>query len=276
MSINISGNEPDFTMYMVDGIMTIGTRAGNTSLNLSMDAIDQFEVHYGFFMPDMGTNPGIIDVVTKGGGNTIHGDLYEYVRNNQMEARDFFAIVPATGAAIPPGPYHQNQFGATIGGPIMKNKLFYFGNYEGYRQVSTATATALTPTAAMFGGDFSAAGLPPIYDPTTYNPITGQRSQFPSNKIPSGRINTTDMGLLAFYTAGASTTGNSNVTGTTATTLNSDQFTTRVDLSLNEKNQFFGQGSWLNAPDTQGGLFPRRARRIRSIPSSSHWAGRGR
>jgi hypothetical protein len=256
MSINISGNEPDFTMYMVDGIMTIGTRAGNTSLNLSMDAIDQFEVHYGFFMPDMGTNPGIIDVVTKGGGNTIHGDLYEYVRNNQMEARDFFAIVPATGAAIPPGPYHQNQFGATIGGPIMKNKLFYFGNYEGYRQVSTATATALTPTAAMFGGDFSAAGLPPIYDPTTYNPITGQRSQFPSNKIPSGRINTTDMGLLAFYTAGASTTGNSNVTGTTATTLNSDQFTTRVDLSLNEKNQFFGQGSWLNAPDTQGGLFP--------------------
>ena len=170
MSINVSGNEPDFTMYMVDGIQTIGTRAGNTSLNLSMDAIDQFEVHYGYFMPDMGTNPGIVDVVTKGGTNKIHGEAYEYVRNNQMEARDYFSIVPSTGAAIPPGPYHQNQFGATIGGPIMKSKLFYFGNYEGYRQVTTATcSTALTPTQAMFGGDFSAAGLPAIYDPTTYN-----------------------------------------------------------------------------------------------------------
>jgi hypothetical protein len=256
MSINVSGNEPDFTMYMVDGIQTIGTRAGNTSLNLSMDAIDQFEVHYGYFMPDMGTNPGIVDVVTKGGTNKIHGDAYEYVRNNQMEARDYFSIVPSTGAAIPPGPYHQNQFGATIGGPIMKSKLFYFGNYEGYRQVTTATSTALTPTQAMFGGDFSAAGLPAIYDPTTYNATTGQRTQFPGNKIPTGRINTTSSGLLAFYTAGASTTGNSNLTGTTATTLNSDQFTTRVDYNLNEKNQIFGQGTWLNAPDTQGGLFP--------------------
>jgi hypothetical protein len=112
MSINISGNEPDFTMYMVNGISTIGTRAGNTSLNLSMDAIDQFEVHYGFFMPDMGTNPGIIDVVTKGGTNQFHGNAYEYVRNNQMEARNFFATTPN-------GPYHQNQFGGTIGGPAL-------------------------------------------------------------------------------------------------------------------------------------------------------------
>ncbi len=153
MSINISGNEPDFTMYMVNGISTIGTRAGNTSLNLSMDAIDQFEVHYGFFMPDMGTNPGIIDVVTKGGTNQFHGNAYEYVRNNQMEARNFFATTPN-------GPYHQNQFGGTIGGPILKNKLFFFGNYEGYRQNQSSFVSAYTPTQAMFGGDFSALSTP--------------------------------------------------------------------------------------------------------------------
>ena len=251
MSINIAGNEPDFTMYLVDGIATVGTRAGNTSLNLSTGAIDQFEVHYGFFMPDMGPNPGIVDVITKVGGNRIHGEAYEYVRNNQMEARDYFSHTA-------PGPYHQNQFGASFGGPILKDKLFYFGNYEGYRQNSSAFASAFTPTQAMFGGDFSAAGLPPIYDPTTYDPTTGLRQQFPNNKIPSTRINKTITGLLAYYLPGSSTTGNSNVSGNPQTTLDSDQLTGRVDYDLNEKNQFFAQGSWVNAPGTQPGLFPQQ------------------
>ena len=84
MSINIAGNQPDYTMYVVNGLQTLGSRAGNTSLNLSVGAIDQFEVHYGFFMPDMGPNPGIVDVVTKSGTNHIHGEVYEFVRNNQM------------------------------------------------------------------------------------------------------------------------------------------------------------------------------------------------
>ena len=248
MSINISGNEPDFTMYMVNGISTIGTRAGNTSLNLSMDAIDQFEVHYGFFMPDMGTNPGIIDVVTKGGTNQFHGNAYEYVRNNQMEARNFFATTPN-------GPYHQNQFGGTIGGPILKNKLFFFGNYEGYRQNQSSFVSAYTPTQAMFGGDFSALSTP-IYDPTTYNPTTGLRTQFPGNIIPGNRINSTTKGLLAYYLPGSGIGTTNNVSGNPATTLNSDQITSRIDYSLNEKNQLFAQGTWLNAPDTAPGLFP--------------------
>lgn len=249
MSINIAGNEPDFTMYLVNGIQTVGTRAGNTSLNLSVSAIDQFEVHYGFFMPDMGTNPGIVDVITKAGTNKIHGELYEFVRNNQMEARNYFS-------SVPPGPYHQNQFGVSLGGPILKNKLFYFGNYEGYRQNQSAFVGAFTPTQAMFGGDFSDVSTP-IYDPETYDPTTGQRQQFPQNKIPTMRLNKTALGLLAFYLPGSSLTDTpNNVGGTPATTLDSDQFTGRVDYNLNEKNQFFAEGNWLNAPDTQPGLFP--------------------
>lgn len=246
LSINIAGNEPDFTMYMVNGIQTIGTRAGNSSLNLSMDDIDQFEVHYGFFMPDMGPNPGIVDVVTKAGGNQFHGDAYEYVRNNQMEARNYFATTPN-------GPYHQNQFGASAGGPILHNRLFYFGNYEGYRQNQSSFSSAYTPTEAMFNGDFSALSTP-IYDPTTYNPATGQRSQFPGNKITN--INSTTKQLLAFYLPGSGTGTSNNVSGNPETTLDSDQFTTRIDYDLNEKNQFFGQGSWLSAPNTVPGLFP--------------------
>jgi hypothetical protein len=262
MSINIAGNEPDFTMYTVDGIQTIGTRAGNTSLNLSMSAIDQFEVHYGFFMPDMGTNPGIVDVISKGGTNQIHGEAYEYVRNNQMEARDFFAHSA-------PGPYHQNQFGASAGGPVLKNRLFYFGNYEGYRQDTSSLQTALTPTQAMFNGDFSAVSTP-IYDPTTYNPATGLRSQFPGNKITN--INSTAKQLLAFYLPGAAGVTGNNVSGNPETTLNSDQITGRVDYNLNEKNQIFGQGSWLNAPDTAPGLFPSQGT---AFPLDTEFVGLG-
>src|SRR5437868_3419705 len=121
LAINVAGNEPDYTMYVVNGLETVASRAGNTSLYLSMGAIDQFEVHYGFFMPDMGPNPGIVDVVTKSGTNSIHGEVYEYLRTNQMQARDYFALTSA-GVPIPPGKYHQNQFGFDFGGPILHNK----------------------------------------------------------------------------------------------------------------------------------------------------------
>jgi len=265
VSINIAGNEPDFTMYTVDGIETIGTRAGNTSLNLSTSAIDQFEVHYGFFMPDMGTNPGIVDVDTKSGTNQIHGEAYEYVRNNQMEARDYFAKAA-------PGPYHQNQFGASVGGPVLKSRLFYFGNYEGYRQATSSVQTALTPTQAMFNGDFSAAGLPTIYDPDTFDSATGLRQPFQNNMIPSTRINNTAKQLLAFYLPGASGVTGNNLTGNPESTLNTDQITARVDYSINEKNQIFGQGSWLNSPATAPGLFPSQGT---AYPMDTEFVGLG-
>src|SRR5260370_27776909 len=90
-----------------------------------------------------------------------------------------------TGQPIAPGPYNQNQFGFDFGGPILRNKLFYFVNYEGYRQTQSAIQNAYTPTAAMFNGDFSQAGVN-IYDPSTYNPATHSRKHFPG-KINSPR-----------------------------------------------------------------------------------------
>lgn len=254
MSINIGGHEPDFTMYLVNGIQTIGTRAGNTSLNLSVSAIDQFEVHYGFFMPDMGPNAGIVDVVTKAGTNRYHGEAYEFVRTNQMAARGYFDIT-AAGVPIPLPPYHQNQFGASVGGPIKHNKLFFFGNYEGYRQYRTNFATAFTPTAAMFTGDFSGYANP-IYDPTTYDPTTGLRSQFPGNIIPSSRISAAAKGLLDYYLPGAANATANNLGGNVANSVLSDQLTSRIDYTPRENHQIFAEGNWLNSPVTSPGLFP--------------------
>lgn len=256
MSINIAGNQPDYTMYVVNGLQTLGSRAGNTSLNLSVGAIDQFEVHYGFFMPDMGPNPGIVDVVTKSGTNRIHGEAYEFVRTNQMAARNYFSVNATTGQPIPLGPYHQNQFGFDVGGPILKNRLFYFVNYEGYRQSQSAIVNAYTPTMDMFNGDFSQAGVN-IYDPATYNPATNTRTQFPGNKIPANRITDAIKTLLGYYTPGSSLASKpNNVSGTPRTTLNSDQFMGKIDYNINQKNQIFAQGNWLNAPANNPGLFP--------------------
>ncbi len=252
-SINIAGSQPDFTMYVVNGLQTLGSRAGNTSLNLSVGAIDQFEVHYGFFMPDLGPNPGIVDVVTKSGTNRLHGEAFEFVRNNQMQARDFFNV---NGAGVPaqPGPCHLNQFGFDFGGPILKDKLFYFVNYEGYRRTQSNVQNATTPTAAMFTGDFTGSGVT-IYDPLTYNAATGLRQAFPGNKIPDARISPSIKGLLAYYTPGATLTAN-NVVGTPKSTYNSDQFMGKIDYNINARNQIFVQGNWLNSPVVNPGLFP--------------------
>lgn len=255
LSLNVAGNEPDYTMYVVNSLETLGSRAGNTSLNLSTGAIDQFEIHYGFFMPDLGPNPGIVDVVTKAGTNRFHGEAYEFVRTNQMSARSYFSLTGA-GVPIPPGPYHQNQFGFDFGGPILKDKLFFFSNYEGYRQTQSAIVSGYTPTAALFNGDLSSVSAP-IFDPASFDPATGRRTQFAGNVIPSDRISPTSKALLAYYLPGSSLTAlPNNVSGTPRTTLNSDQVTGRIDYNLNTRNQLFFQGNWLNSPANNLGLFP--------------------
>lgn len=246
LSLLIAGNEPDYTMYLVNGIQTIGTRAGNSSLNLSVSAIDQFEVHYGFFMPDLGPNPGVVDVVTKAGNNHFHGELYEYFRNTNLIARDYFAGQPS--------PYHQHQFGGSFSGPVLTDKLFFFFNYEGYRQSQSSVQNANVPTAAMFNGDFSALSTP-IYNPFDIDPATGLRRPFAGNKITA--INPAAKALLAYYLPGADVSvRGSNLSRYPRFTLNSDQYTGRIDYSLNAKNRIFGQTTYLNSPENSPGLFP--------------------
>lgn len=248
-AINVAGNEPDFTMYLVNGIQTIGTRAGNSSLNLSVSAVDQFEVHYGFFMPDLGPNPAIVDVITKAGTNKFHGEAFEFFRNTALIAKDYFAGAPA--------PYHQNQFGGAIGGPVLKDKLFFFFNYEGYRETLALTSNLLVPTPALASGDFSAAGYN-IYNP--FNVVNGQRQQFSYqgrlNVIDPALINKSSAAALAYYaTSTLPVVNGSNYHVRPKFIQNTDQYTGRFDYNLNAKNNFFFQGTYLTSPETSPGAF---------------------
>ena len=246
----ICGNEQDLTGYLIDGVSTAGSRLGQASLNLSVAAIDQFKIHEGFFLPSQGPNDaGVVSVVTKGGSNHLHGETFEFVRNTAFDTRQFFDLPGAK-----PSPFHRNQFGGAVGGPILRNHLFFFAHYEGRRQVLSNTAKATVPSTGMFGGDFSELSAK-IYDPATYDPTTGQRQPFAGNVIPAGRINDMAKKLLAYYVS-APSYASQNLVGNPVTTDNYDQYGGRVDVNLNTKNNLFGQYVKENSPTQNAALFP--------------------
>ena len=123
--ITIAGTEQDLIGFTVNGISVAGSRLGDASLNVSISAIDQFKVVQGFSLPAMGPDPGIVNVVTKSGTNRLHGEAFEFLRNNALDARNFFEAQPH------PGPFRRNQFGGALGGSLRPNRLFFFANYEG-------------------------------------------------------------------------------------------------------------------------------------------------
>jgi hypothetical protein len=249
-TIIIDGIEQDLTGFSINGVSTAGSRLGQASLNLSVAAIDQFRIHEGFFLPSEGPNDaGVVSLVTKGGSNHLHGEAFEFVRNTAFDTREYFDLPGA-----PPSPFHRNQFGGAAGGPILRNRLFFFGHYEGRRQVLSNTAKATVPSAKMFGGNFSELSTV-IYDPDTYDPNTGLRQPFAGNIIPEKRINSMATKLLAYYVS-APSYSSQNLAGNPVTTDNYDQYGGRIDVSLNAKNNLFGQYVHENSPTVNAALFP--------------------
>jgi len=201
---------------------------------------------------------GVINVASKSGSNQFHGAAYEFFRNTVLNANSFFANANNTGKA----PFKQNQFGGTFGGPVKKDRLFFFAGYEGYRQRQGANYLASVPLPAMYGGDFSgwknsAGAVVPIYDPmtqmcgtSTTPACTGQaiqRTQFPNNVIPASRINQVAAKLLAFpYFAqpnqpGQPFTAVGNYTTNAVSGGDNDQYNGRFDYNVSDKIRSFGR-----------------------------------
>lgn len=248
--ITIAGVEQDLVGFTVNGISVAGSRLGDLALNVSISAIDQFKVVQGFIMPAMGPDPGIVNVVTKSGSNSFHGEAFEFLRNNDFDARNFFETHSQ------PGPFHRNQFGGAVGGPVLHNRLFFFANYEGFRQVLAAPQGGFAPTQAMFGGDFSALSAT-IYDPLSYDAATGQRQPFAGNVIPASRLNPVAQKLLAYYLPGSSYNARPlNVFQEPVQTQDSDRGGLRVDANLNQKQTLFGQYMQEVSPVDSPSLFP--------------------
>ncbi len=247
-AVALAGNMPYMTGYLIDGIATRGTRLGESAVNLSVGAIDQFKVQQSFFMPDQGPNAALISVDTKGGSNAIHGQVFEFLRNLDFDAHNYFSPLVKDDLK-------RNQFGATVGGPVLRDKIWFYTFYEGVRQTLTNTSNAIAPTAAMFAGDFSALSTT-IYDPATYNSGTGKRTAFAGNIIPTNRINPVSSKLLKYYLPGTGPTTHNNLSGHPRSTLNDDQFGVRIDAAISKRQNIYGQFIHQNSPAVTGGLMP--------------------
>jgi hypothetical protein len=225
----------------------------------SVDAVQEFKVMTNNFSAEYGHAAGYIVAATiKAGTNQFHGALFEFVRNDDFDANNFFS----NRAGLPRTPFHQNQFGGTAGGPIRHDKIFFFGDYQGQRQsIKSGSSISSVPTAQLDSGDFSAQPAP-IFDPSTRHigPAgTVIATQFPGNKIPSNRINATSAAILAMiplpnYGAPGAISGNYFYAPVSYT--NFDQADGRVDATLTQQDHLIGTYSFSNSHNPAIGVFP--------------------
>lgn len=187
-SIHVNGLMATNNNFLLNGFDNNEQQIGFEILQPPVEAIDEFKVQTSNFGADIGKGGAVVNVVIKSGTNNFHGSAFEFLRNSYMDAKNFF---DSPTSPIPP--FKQNQFGGTLGGPILKNKTFFFVDYQGTRIRQSQTFISTVPTAAERTGDFSdqlgtnsQGGVTgQIYDPLTTDPVTNERTPFPGNIIPS-------------------------------------------------------------------------------------------
>ena len=185
--LHVNGAREVSNNFLLDGVDNNDLYINRLVVSPPLDSVREFRLHASSYRAEFGRSAGAqVNVVSRSGTNDLHASVYEYVRNDNFDARNFFD--PA-GQPIPP--FRRNQFGVSLGGPIVRRKTFFFGGYEGTRIKDAATRTASVPTPALRAGDFSA--LPsPIIDVFTQAP-------FPGNTIPAARQSAAGSSLAAYW-----------------------------------------------------------------------------
>jgi len=225
--MSVRGSREYDNVFMIDGVKAQDHFFNTLSVSPSVDAIQEFKVETSNFSAEKGgRSGGQINIAIKSGTNDVHGSVFWFVRNDIFDARNFF-----DPDEIPP--FRQNQFGFTVGGPIVADKVFFFGNYEGLRIRQSITRTFTVPTAELRSGDLSASPTPII------DPLTG--APFPGNIIPSNRIDPTSQEILGLYPQPNLPGDVQNLVGTPVFQQDSDQFTVRIDAILSESDNLFGR-----------------------------------
>ncbi len=225
--ISGNGSRPIWGQVNVDGITMVNNRHNYVNLYPSLDAVQEFKVQTGDYSAEYGGNAGTnVNIQLKSGSNQFHGDLFEFFRNNALDARNYFTPPP-----IPVNILKQNQFGATLGGAVIKDKLFFFASYEGLRSISESPSTAEVLTPAQRMGDFSASSTP-IIDPRSGSP-------FPNNMIQANRLDPVSLNIINTYMPLPNTPGVVNYSGSSLGNLTTNQELFRVDYYASSKDQLF-------------------------------------
>ena len=242
-SISVQGMRENANDFLIDGIDNNELTAGAVSILPSVESIREFKVLTNSYSAEYGSRGGgTVLVSTKSGANSFHGSGFEFLRNDKFDSKNYFEQQK--------GKFQQNQFGASLGGPIKKNKTFFFSDYMGFiiRQAQPVLATV--PTAKMRAGEFteSLPGAPSrlIYDPSTtrVDPSTGRqiRDAFPNNQIPANRLDPIAVKLLASIRCPRSTIGwSDNYLANPIKEFNQNYVNARIDHTLSQADNLFGR-----------------------------------
>lgn len=230
--------------YQLDGADNKEAFFNSWNLGPSVDAIQEFSIQVGQYSAEFGSGGGaVINVVTKSGTNQLHGAAWEFLRNNEFDARNFF-LTPSQTIA----PLRRNQFGVAAGGPIVKNKMFIFGNYDGSRIRSGAFRTGMVPTAAQLGGNFQG------FSKTIRDPQTGQ--PFPNNIIPTNRLDPISQALAKFYAAPNNPNPSQNFSANVSSKNDYDSALFRYDWRINSKHDLMVRYGFQDIDQYTPGTFP--------------------
>ena len=256
ISLWIAGQREVQTSFLVDGIETRNDRFGNAGFNPNIDMIQEFKLTKNAGGIEFGNDSAaVVHVVTKSGTNDIHGTAYEFLRNDKLSARNFFDV----GTQKPPLRF--NDFGGSIGGPVLKNKLFYFGSFEGVRERRSATQKGLFPSQTQLSGNLGDESSGTGFLPTNSafcmdNPSSSKcvdvidpfndRRPFPNNVIPGSRISQFSSTYRQFFpeTNDLSQVPQFNRILALSRIDDSEQFSARVDHNVSGSDTVFYRYIW--------------------------------
>ena len=233
-SVSVNGAREDANNFLLDGAYNGDPKLNGAGVTPPVDAIREFEVATSTYDTSFGRNAGgEIGVVTRSGGNQFHGTAYEFFRNGALDGHNFFA------PSDQPAPqYRRNQFGATLGGPLVRNRTFFFADYEGTRMAAGQTLIANVPTLGERAGDFSQSSLVAI-DPATGQPI-------PGGKIPQYYLHPIGLAIAALYPRPNRNVPGANFVSSPPLTRNVNHFDVRLDHSFRPSDDLFARYSFVD------------------------------
>ncbi len=234
----INGGRPRTNEYLFDGISALQPEPGQVAFFPIVDDIAEFTIAANNVPAEYGRfNGGVVNVATRGGSNDVHGSLYEFFRNEDLNTRNYFA---RTGAKPE---YRRNLYGATLGGPVLRDKLFVFTDYQGIKQRIGVTRISTVPTIAQRAGNF---GTSNIYDPATTQTVNGRnvRTRFTNNTINPNRFDPVALALLARIPVPNLAGTANNYTRTANDDDHQNQFDFRVDGARGEHDRAFARYSY--------------------------------
>jgi hypothetical protein len=235
-SFSANGQRPRDNNYMLDGVDNNETWLQTVVIFPSVDALDEFKLQTSTYSAEFGRSMGgVVNIQIKSGSNEFHGNAFEFLRNDALDANNWFN----NRANKPRPPFSQHQFGATLGGPIVKGKTFFFADYQGMRVTQGQTYLSTVPSELMRQGNFSEINRP-IFDPLTGQP-------FPGNIIPQDRWDPAAANVLKDLIPAPNTSGSRNAFGQTINNYlinpnlerQDNQFDVKLDHALSNANRFF-------------------------------------